>query len=461
VSQVRAIGAREALGGPWAFNLTGWLVLFFPCTILVVLQESATPYPHIGFVMVSAAAQHLAAGVVSLSAAIPLRRNGRLLPVWSSFTIWSGIGIVRGLVGGAMASAFAGADGDFALRITVWLLVSWVWMPLFAYTAAQGQHRRALLNALDDAVDRRDSARRMRERSGDDIRAQLVAAIQTAVTRVIEDIQFGLSATQASLDADQLRLLGDRLASVTRQVGSVVGHLTKPTAETPRLGARTGAPLISAFTFERRKPWLSSALSAAALIAVLAPLCMNVKGGPFLFDFGLAMIAATLMLVLGSRIVPSGLDRFYRQVAWLVTRYGAAGLCGAVVLTVLRWDDLDWFTTLCILMLPGAIAFAAMIVSGAVGLAAANRRAVRSFSAIELERTEMELAAAREENVIRDQLAQVMHGPILGRLAACAMALNFHAAEVGSVPAERTEHVVRSVAEHLDAATADLDSLVH
>jgi hypothetical protein len=41
------------------------------------------------------------------------------------------------------------------------------------------------------------------------------------------------------------------------------------------------------------------------------------------------------------------------------------------------------------------------------------------------------------------------------------MALNFHAAEVGSVPAERTEHVVRSVAEHLDAATADLDSLVH
>ena len=459
MSQVRAIGAREALGGPWAFNFTGWLVFFFPSTFLVIVQESATPYPDFGFVMISAVVQHLAAGVVSFLAAAPLRRGGRHLSVWWSFTIWSGIGIARGLVGGVLASAFAGVDAGFALRITVWLLVSWVWMPLFAYTAAQGQHRRALLGALDEAIARRDSARRMRERSGEDIRKQLIIAIQTAVTEAIEDIRFGIAATRSSLDADQLRLLGDRLASVSRQVGSVVSHLAKPTALDPQLSPKTGAPLISAFTFERRKPWLSSALSAAALMAVLVPVCVEVKGGAFLLDFGLAMVAATLTLILGSRIVPPRLDQLHRQVAWVVARYGTAGLSAALVLAVLRWDDLDTFSMLFIVMLPGAVSFSAIIVSGAVGLAAANRQVVRSFNGIEAERAEVEVSAAYEENLIRDQLAEIMHGPVLGRLAACAMALNFHAAEIDTVPPERTEHVVNAVAEHLDAATADLDSL--
>lgn len=460
MSQVRAIGVREALGGPWAFSLTGWFVLFIPSTVLVILQESATPYPHFGFVITSAVVQHLAAAVISFPAAAALRRRAGRLSVWSSFAIWTGIGIVRGLIGGAMASAFASADSNYGLRISVWLLVSWVWMPLFSYTAAQGQRRRELLGILADAVARRDSARRMRERSTEEIRQPLVLAIQTAVAGAIQDIQSSLSATRSSLDADQLGVLGDRLASVSRQAGGVVHHLTKAAEQEPLRPVRIGAPLVSAFTFERRKPWLSSVLSAATLVVVLVPLCLEVKGGAFLLDFGLAMVAAVFALVLGSRIVPSGLGRLHRQIAWVVARYGTAGLSGAVVLAALRWDDLDWFSMLFILVLPGAVAFTAIVVTGAVGLAAANRHAIRSLQQVEAERAEADAFAAKDENIIRDQLADVMHGPILGRLAACAMALNFHAAEVGSVPAERTESVVNAVIEHLDAAAADLDSLV-
>lgn len=459
MSQVRAIEVREALGGPWAFNLTGWLILFFPSTVLVIVQESATGYPHFGLVTLSAAVQHLVAGAISLPLATLLRRGGNPLPVWFSVAIWSGIGVARGLVGGAMASVFAGADAGFALRIAAWLVVSWVWMPLFSYTAAQGQHRRALLGALDGAVQRRDAARVLRQRTGEDIREQLITTIQTAVTRTIDDIQSGLAQSQARLDADHFRLLGERLASVSRQVGSVVGQLAEPAATEALLPPKTGAPLISAFTFQRRKPFLSSSLSVAALIAVLVPVCIEIKGMAFLTDVALAMVAAMLTLVLGSRIVPSGLERLYRQIAWVVARYGPAGLIGGLVLAVLRWDDLDLTTTLFILMLPGAISFSAVVVSGAVGLAAANRQVIRSFNRIRLEREADEAEAAIEENIIREQLSQVMHGPVLGRLAACAMALNFHAAEVDASPTERTEQVVMAVAEHLDAAAADLESL--
>lgn len=452
------IGAREALSGPWAFNVSGWFVLFLPCTLLVVLLNSATPFPHFGFVMVSAIVQHLAIGVFYLGAAW-WRHGGHQLSVWSTFALWSGIGIVRGLIGGAIASAVTETDAGFPLRITVWLLMSWVWMPLFTYTAAQGQHRRLLLGELDRAIVQRDSARRRKQRTAEDIRKQLVHAIQTSVTPVIEDIQSSLAATRFSLDSRQLRLLGERLASISRQLGGAVHQLTATTAEAHRDGPGAGAPLISAFTFERRKPWLSSALSAAVLATVLVPLCLEFKGAAFLGHFTLAMSAAALALVAASRIVPTGLDEFRRQVAWVVARYGTAGLSAGLVLAVLRWHDLDRFTTLIIVILPGAIAFAAIVVSGTVGLAAANRQAIRSIHEVEADRAEAEAAAAAEENAIREQLEQLMHGPVLGRLAACAMALNFHAAVVGTVPTDRTTHVVNAVAGHLDAATADLNAL--
>lgn len=453
------IGVREALGGPRSFYATGWLVLFLPSTVLVIVQESATPFPHFGYVVASAVIQHLATGILSLPAVAFLRRGGGQLPIWWSFASWTAIGLSRGLIGGIMASALANVDPDFPLRVTVWLLASWVWMPLFTYTAAQGQNRRALLGALDDAVRRREEALRLRERSAEDIRRQLILAVQETVNGAIDDIRVSLAAARSSFDPAQLRQVGDRLASVSQQVGSVVDRLSTSTADEPQAVPSAGAPLLSALTFERRRPWLSSTLATGVLVAVLAPLCVSIKGWPFLADFGVAMLVSTLVMSLGSRMALPGLDNLRRQVAWVVARYGTAGLSGAVVLAIVHWDRFDSFTTVFILVLPYGVSFSAIIVSGAVGLAGANRQAIRSLAAIDAERADIETTAAEQENRIRDQLAAVMHGPILGRLAACAMALNFHASEVGSVPAERTEHVANAVAEHLDAATADLDSL--
>ncbi|MEX1077657.1 MAG: hypothetical protein WED09_00925 [Homoserinimonas sp.] len=461
VNQMRAVGIREGLGGRSAFNALAWLALFIPSTLLVILQESATPFPHFGYVVLSAIAQHAAAGITALPGMVLQRFSRYPLPIWLAFVIWAALGVSRGVVGGLLASEFATVDPQFGFRIAVWSIVSCVWMPLFSYTVAQMQRRRYLLNALQEAVARRNAARLLPKRSAEEIRNQLLLTMQAAVTGSIEEIRGQLTGARASLGPAQLRMVGERLSSVSQLVGTVVDRLSETAEDERQRSPRVGAPLMSAIIFERRRPWSSSALAAGTLVAALGPLCVDVKGWPFLVDFGLAMCVVTLVLALGAHIVPSGLSQLLKQqVAWEVAHYGGAGLSGAVVLAAMHWGDLDSFTTVVILLVPCAVPFAAVIVSGATGLAAANRQASRSLAALMAEHATTEARAARAENDIRDQLARVVHGPVLGRLAACAMALNFHAAEIGNVPSERTEHVAGTVAKHLEAAAAELNSLI-
>ena len=128
---MRAFSVGEAMGGPWAFSLAGWLVLFPPSAALVILQESSTQFPNFGYVLVSAGIQHLAAGLIVLPGALVLRRRSRPLPLWSSYQhVDRQIGVARGLIGGVMEFEFADTSPNFPLRLSVWLLASWVWIPI-------------------------------------------------------------------------------------------------------------------------------------------------------------------------------------------------------------------------------------------------------------------------------------------------------------------------------------------
>ena len=55
-------------------------------------------------------------------------------------------------------------------------------------------------------------------------------------------------------------------------------------------------------------------------------------------------------------------------------------------------------------------------------------------------------------------MAQLMHGPIQGRLAACVMALNFHASTAETDP-EGAERIMESVLDHLQAVSRELIAL--
>ena len=247
---------------------------------------------------------------------------------------------------------------------------------------------------------------------------------------VIEDVRLSLAAARTSLDPAQFELVGARVASVSRQASRVVSNMTQPVAEKPQRVPQLGAPL-TAQMFERRRPWLWSSLAIAALAAVLAPICFH-HGGWLLFgEFVAAMVLATFVLALGPGVAQRGLRHLPGQAARAFARYSVAGCSGALLFAALRWGRWDSFTISVSLVLPYAIAFSATVVSGAVGLVAANRRAVSSLDAIEAERAELEATAWDQESSIRYELAELLHGPVLGRLSACAMALNFHAAELG------------------------------
>ncbi|MCU1545061.1 MAG: hypothetical protein JWP30_161 [Homoserinimonas sp.] len=67
--------------------------------------------------------------------------------------------------------------------------------------------------------------------------------------------------------------------------------------------------------------------------------------------------------------------------------------------------------------------------------------------------------ARARENAIRATFEQRVHGPILGRLSACAMALNFYAAEADSHADQRSDLIIRAVIDHLQATRKALHGL--
>jgi hypothetical protein len=60
---------------------------------------------------------------------------------------------------------------------------------------------------------------------------------------------------------------------------------------------------------------------------------------------------------------------------------------------------------------------------------------------------------------VREELFAAMHGPVLGRLAACAMALNFHCDPSLRDPGGVGDAMAMSVRTHLDAVSRDLTEL--
>jgi hypothetical protein len=148
-----------------------------------------------------------------------------------------------------------------------------------------------------------------------------------------------------------------------------------------------------------------------------------------------------------------------RVLGWSVVRHAVAGFAGGCVLGALRWGDLGTFAIVLLAVLPYAAAVAAETLSTTVGVAEANREVLRSIDRLEADRRLLEFTALETENRIRGELYDIMHGPILGRLSSCAMALNFLASDAGTVSSERITAVTAAVLDHLGQTTHDLSLL--
>ena len=141
----------------------------------------------------------------------------------------------------------------------------------------------------------------------------------------------------------------------------------------------------------------------------------------------------------------------------------AAGLAGSatiLALEVMAQGEAAWPRVLVAAAgLPVLAGVAASVIPTIAGLRAANRDALADIAAVRAQRDQLLADGGSEEERVRDQVAELLHGPIQGRLSACAMALSFHASADPPPDADRTAFITASVLDHLDAVARDVDAL--
>lgn len=450
------LSIRDALGTRWNANWSGWAILIVPTTLVVFLQEAETPFPAWWFVLVSAALQHFASLGVAFIIATPFRQTVGTVPLGASVAIWLTIGAVRGVIAGLFAEAFAGVDGDYAYRVFSWVLISVVWMPLFVYTMAQFDHRRVLLARLTTARSRRDAALERENESAVQFRRRVLGTVQETIAPALEEVRASLSVASAGAGSDSLQTIGDRLTQLASDAGRIVDAAMDPIVleDVPERSL-----VVEAVNYEINRPVAVAVLTGVTILPAVLPEAL--RGETVLGVVGdlAALCAGVLVLALGLLAV----RRWARQatpVTYLLAVLGTTVLAGiASSATLITVDSpLPLHDQVLATVLPVGFAFAAAIVMTAVSVASANRRVAGDILRLQEEASTLGARSRRAERRLREQVSSLMHGPVHGRLAACAMALNFLADEDTADPA-RSAEVAEKVLQHLAAASADLELL--
>ncbi|WAB80860.1 hypothetical protein OVN18_09835 [Microcella daejeonensis] len=447
----------EALGGRWATHPVVWLLMLPAASMLVVLQELEPGTPTPAWVLLSALAQHLVDGAVVVGGGALIRRRHPVLPVPVIAGLWLLAAIGRSVTGAAVAVAAGGRDPELLFRLLSWSLTSAAWVPVTVYAIAVIMKRRATLGELD-VIEQRLRALRDRElRTSETTRAYLVSSLSETVVPVLDALQTTLAATRHSMSGAaaaemSLRIsqVHDRVLTVVDSVGSLPEHEEAVAPRPPRLSR--------VVDLRPDRPWSTALLIGLSTLALLLPPAAAAYGAPSTIE----LLVATAAAVLALGAIPAALER------WPIPGVPAymATLAGGVVsvviaLLVMLTSGIDSITSNGLQLAP-LLAFSLgggnVMIRSAIAVSNANDAAesVRAYRGRELEALEVRyLAVVAQE---RERLAQIMHGPVQGRLAACVMALNFHAgpdAEPGEVAA-----IAERVLDHLSAASSDLGMLI-
>ena len=458
---------RQSLTSTSSISLSGWLITFLPASGIVALQELTTPYPSFAFVLLSATAQHIVGGLLAALALGVQRIAPRADRLVIRFILWTAIGASRGLVGGALASALAGVDPEFGPRMLFWILATWTWMPALSYVVAQVAARRELLGIRDAQLRRLAAADTWSVDHRESLRADLLAAVRASVGPAVEEIRARLRSMGGTLDVTATREIGDRIARIADDADRIVRGIVPAVVgiETnPSLSAPPRAPLSAALEFDQRRPLWGAATMAIVLSTLLIPDAVRVAGPSAALVIAVGILASVLVVTLAA-----GIERLVRprsrgaRLVALAARVLAAGAAGSATIFALEFAVQGpgaWPRVLVAAAgLPVLAGIAASIIPTIAGLRAANAAAIDEIEAARAERERVLAEGGSEEARTRDQVAELLHGPIQGRLSACAMALSFHAATDPPPDEERTAFITNSVLDHLDAVARDLDAL--
>ncbi len=456
------LSARDALGGPWLGSVTGWAVMLLPATIVVAVQESSlvpVAWPRlVGVVLVSSAAQAGAAGGTTALIAALARRRWRVIPMPLVVAMWVTIGVARGLAGGAVASLMTGVDPSFIERIAAWVVVSMVAMPLFVYTAAQLEHRRALLterSALRDRVARENARARLSAR---ELRDSIVAAVSERIRPVIEEIRHILESLSGPSELHAFAAIGDRLSAVSADAEGLLDVSGDGNSALSRPPARS--PIMAALAVELRRPVRTALLSGLAIVPAVLPVALTPAGFDGTMDALFAVVVFVIALfasVLLRRVLmrrPGFALRLSAAASYLV-----AGGCASLTIVLLEGGGPRPTEFVVAVLFPAGAVVSAGLVTLAVGVGFANDQLVAELRDEQKRLEDARRLSAERDAKVRAQLTVLMHGPVQGRLSACVMALRFHLGSSSAQDPARTAATRDAVAAHLAAASRDLESL--
>jgi hypothetical protein len=108
-----------------------------------------------------------------------------------------------------------------------------------------------------------------------------------------------------------------------------------------------------------------------------------------------------------------------------------------------------------VFFMPLSFYLASTSLSAAVGLGESNLSLIAEIDATRAEAADLRESNRRHTDRVRAQTAELMHGPILGRLSACVMALNFHDSAAQKDEAAARELAAR-ISAHLELVSRDL-----
>lgn len=455
---MHVLSVREAMGGRWAGNLAGWLLLLFPTTLLVVLQEVTVGASNALVAIGLGLVEHVAAGVVVILVLWPARRRWRIIPLPVVIAMWAAIGVARGAVWGAWHAWVLHDSPDFAYRIAVWVAISVVWSPLSTFTFAQLDRRRTLLGELTAARLARARERARLDLSARARRQKLVSTLQSTLGPVIAELHQSLSNITPRLTEGAVEAMADKVSAVAYDTARLVAPDVPPETEEAPVVHR--AAISAALDFPPDRPLLAASLSVIPLVPLIVPDSLRVSGIAFTLVVLLALSVIVVLLALCLQLLGWARLRFGRtSTPVLVLAFLVPGAVGSLVIAALPVGPPVATTLPLLALLPFAAAFAGSAVATAVGLAYANEDLVTRVRAIRDEADQLVELADEHERQARAQLAELLHGPVYGRLSACVMALNFHAEELANGDTTRSAAIVRTVLDYLDAASRDLDSL--
>ncbi len=446
---------REALGGPWAAHWLFLVGLLPPTTLLVLLQESTTPYPAWWWPLVSAAVQHVVAGGIILLGGAIARRRHPLMPLPTVFALWALAAVARGLAAGVIAERVAGVDPEFASRIAIWLLASVVWLPAMVYAVAQFERRRAVLGALDVTEFELENEQPHTDESRAVVQQQLRNAVAGSLAPALSDLQSSLEATRGSLDSASVAELSLRLSRLHDHTADLLDSAGGAVTNTPI--SRAG--LRRALDVPPRLPWLSAALVTGSTVVLVLFDVWRIFGPLAALEFMVSTAAAGLVLGLVPTIVGAV------RPSLLVTqgqRINGIALVLSIVISCYLMlnsgiDPITWHGMIVVPLLAISLTIASAMYYSAIVMSDANTEADARLAVLRAELAAQR--AANEQIVAREhqRLSDLMHGPVQGRIAACIMALNFHAN--GDATDTQTRELATAVLDHVRAISRDLERI--